>query len=219
MGEPTPRSTSVFHRAATFSVWALVGSFLLSQVPFFRGNSGGFIGLGIISALICLSGVAAGVVALFGLSRYGAKGILFKALCGILVPLAVGLLVSLALLNARSRAEAVDLVSPVIERQMELILLEGKKSEGTMIDESTRLDQVELLPGNKLVYTYSVVDIDKSDLAPDSMEKTVRPVLLQSLGADPTLRVIRMRGVTFVYRYKDRAGNLIGEITISPEDR
>lgn len=215
---PQDQRKSFFQRAATTSLLAPLFALVVSGVLTNTGASvSGRIG-GIISGLILLIGVGLGIVALFGIRRHGARGILVKALCGILIPLVLTALALPAVLKARELALQMSAGPVSLDRQLELILFEVKKKEGTMIDESTRLDHVEILPDHKLAYTYTVIDVAQADLAPDALEKHVRPTLIEYFKSSPDMRRLRGRNITFVYRYTDKNGEPLGELSLAPGD-
>ena len=94
---PNKEKPSFYHQAANASAWApaiAIGATIAVNV----GMQGqGFdqstlrksaLIVGIITSSIMLIGLISGIVALFGIPKHGRKGILVKALIGILSPLA-----------------------------------------------------------------------------------------------------------------------------------
>jgi len=88
-----PSRQSFFHQAATVSAFAPLFLVLLQLV-----SLGCFSSLSpdvarpaheffaVVIGLVLLGGIVLGIIALFGISRHGTKGLLVKALVGILVP-------------------------------------------------------------------------------------------------------------------------------------
>ncbi len=100
---PTPPETakrkSIFHLAATLSVMTPVAFVLLNVLAALvaRGMGGvraqpWLLAEMAFETVIVLFGVGTGVVALLGMPRHGRKGILGKALCGILLACVMWLL-------------------------------------------------------------------------------------------------------------------------------
>jgi len=58
----------------------------------------------VVIGLAMLAGVILGIVALFGISKYGTKGILIKSLFGIIVPVLLVLLSIPVVMHAQERA-------------------------------------------------------------------------------------------------------------------
>ena len=89
-----PERKSAFAHQAAKGSW--VSAVLVFAVLAFGRNSIAPVVLDLIALLLIVLGLVLGVVALFGLPRYGAKGILGPALAGILIN---GLLASIAFCN------------------------------------------------------------------------------------------------------------------------
>ena len=92
---PEKKAKSFFHHAATISVWLIPVPFVIQflAAPYFQSMErtplGVIIRLG-AAALIALSfcaEVGLGLIALCGIPKYGVKGILWKALVGVLLPM------------------------------------------------------------------------------------------------------------------------------------
>ena len=172
---------------------------------------------GCLGLLILVSGVVAGIIALFGIRKYGKKGILIKALCGILIPVVLTVLAIPALLNARAKALQIQANAKSVEAQLSLVAERVNKQEPVMIDEDTKLDGAEALPGRILVYKYTL-SLARAELPANLIEQNIRPNLLEAYKAHPDMKTFREEGVTIVYRYKDRSGEAIGEVSVGPKD-
>jgi hypothetical protein len=108
---PSLQGKSFYHQAATASVLLLLFPFLIQFAsatamgglpPEDRGNVEFFVA--VLIGLSTLTGIVLGIIALFGIPQYGTKGILVKALCGILVPILLALLAIPVILHARELA-------------------------------------------------------------------------------------------------------------------
>lgn len=88
-----PARRSLFHQAAKYSLYAPIAALLLgmtgnivlddlSETGFARL---GGLAIGVFNIFLILSGFAAGIVALFGIGRHGAKGIVGPAVPGMLI--------------------------------------------------------------------------------------------------------------------------------------
>ncbi|CAN5565424.1 hypothetical protein BH09VER1_BH09VER1_48250 [soil metagenome] len=96
MSEPpeiaASKGRSFYHKAATLSAWAVplaVAVTVAISVGFARDEADlrrtmGLIG-GVVSMMLMVAGLLAGIVALFGISEHGKKGILGRAVTGIIL--------------------------------------------------------------------------------------------------------------------------------------
>src|SRR5438128_2210939 len=108
---PSKPQKSFYHQAATTSAFAPLIAIGLS-IASSAGRTGvdpqsrrtvAFI-VGIVGTVIMLIGLICGIVALFGIRNHGTKGILGKALFGIIIPLLCTALLIPSFMAARSRA-------------------------------------------------------------------------------------------------------------------
>lgn len=214
-----PARRTFFHKAATASVLAIPLAILISlgQQGLDRNDRAGSLAVAGLSVLILLGGVIAGIVALCGIPRHGAKGILVKALVGAVIPIVlIGVAIPLALPaieNARERGKAKSL-----EIQLSEMVAALNKQKGTQIDEETRLDGAELLPGSTVVYKYSLLSTVRDGISNDVFFDTIRPGLLNTYKNHPQMKSFRENRVTLTYRYFDSEGALIGETSVGPGD-
>ena len=82
-----PKKSSLFHTAATFCLWSPLIAFgfnlFMPKTPV--QSQADALGNLILSAIVPVAGILAGVFALFGLLRYGKAGILWKSVVGLLI--------------------------------------------------------------------------------------------------------------------------------------
>src|SRR6266516_97196 len=216
-----PTKNSIFHQAAMASVFAPLIAIGLTIV-----SSAGRTNLdpqsqrpvafmvGIVNSIIILIGLICGVVALFGIRNHGKKGILGKALCGIIIPLLLaGLAIpnfmaarSQAIKNKQNRMSVEDRVRDLADQ---LNKQQGKK----MIDEVTRLEGVEALPNRTLLYKYSLITKTSSEIPLDALNQSVRPNVVKMYNTLPEMKLFRDNGITIIYQYRDKVGQLIGDFS------
>ena len=214
--------TSIFHQAATASVFApliAIGLTVFSS-SIRTGASQRPVALiaGVASLIIILTGLICGIVALLGIRNHGTKGILTKALCGIIIPLLLIALAVPSFIAARSRAIKNRQYRTSPEGQLR-VLADQINEQGTkMIDEASRLDGAEALPNRTLVYKYSLITKTSTEIPPNALNQIVRPRLVQKYNTLPEMKFFRDNGVTLTYRYRDKAGQLIGDISVGPSD-
>ncbi len=89
-----------------------------------------------------------------------------------------------------------------------------------MVDSVTRLDKVEAGPdGSKtLIYNYTLPEMTKSNMDVPTLEKVLRPQVIENYKTRAEMRGLRDANVQLDYRYKDKNGDAVFEMDISPKD-
>jgi hypothetical protein len=222
---PSKPSHTIFHQVATASAVAPVIAIGLTMV-----SSAGRTGMdpqtqrsvsfmvGIASSIIILIGVICGIVALCGIPQHGKKGILGRALCGIIIPVLFAGLAIPNFIAAREKALKNKQYQMSPEGQLSALADRINKQGHKMIDEITRLEGAEALPNRTLLYKYSLITKTSSEITPNVLEQVVRPNIVKNYSAHPDMKMFRDNGVTLTYRYRDKTGQLIGDISVGPRD-
>jgi len=220
-----PRKNSIFHQAATASVFApliAIGLTIVSSAG--RTNldpqtqrSVAFM-LGIASSIIILIGLICAVVALFGIRNHGKKGILGKALCGMIIPLLLAVLAIPNFMAARSQAIKNKQNQMSVDDRVRDLADQINKQGKKMIDEVTRLEGVEALPNRTLLYKYTLIIKTSSEIPSDALNQIVRPNVVKTYNTLPEMKLFRDNGITITYQYRDKAGQLIGDLSVGPSD-
>jgi len=107
--EPGERVDSLFHKAGSFAIYAIVASFVLQfaygqvwlRLPATAARL-----LGFIPTITIISAIPAGFIALCGIPRYGRKKLLWKGLVGTILP--IGLFVFAFYYSAYLRARIIE---------------------------------------------------------------------------------------------------------------
>jgi hypothetical protein len=87
----------------------------------------------------------------------------------------------------------------------------------TMVDQITRIDSTAALPGKKLMYRYTLLDM--SDLpGHDDFVEMMRPAMINNYRTSADMADLRKWGVTLVYSYGDETGKEFARFEISPQD-
>lgn len=212
-------SSSPYHKLATTSIVAIplglavgIASNVASSIvepPFARIT--GLI-ISILIASIILIGLFSGVAALFGIRRYGKKGILIKSIIGILIPLLMIISTIPLILNTRQLKQA------SIYHELLLIAKQADEKCPIMIDKATRLDKVEVAGASTIIYNYTLPTLNKSEVAEGSIENALQPVLTEKYKNSLDMEFLRRNSMTIIYRYKDKLGAQIAEISAGPRD-
>lgn len=209
-----------FHKAATASFWAILGSIFFAICFATMGDSlvmaGGEFIIFIMSLLIVglsIFAMLAGVVSLFGIPDHGFRGIFFKALVGILLPASFFALAYLGVFATNVATKNLQQARDAAEAFVVAHAAETNKSAPVLVDAHTRLDKVEPRPDRVLIYHYTLLNSRPSDFDL-AYKSSVRARLLQTYQESPDMQPFRDHDVTIIYSYKDAEGNLLGEIPI-----
>jgi len=113
-----PPLTSFHHKAANFAVIVLpvsIGlSLMLNQItgflpPFLR------FAVSLLPAIVMISAVPAGIIALCGIPRHGMKKLLWKGLVGVIIPLFLTVSAMMLANSLRQKAQERSAMPQVIE--------------------------------------------------------------------------------------------------------
>ncbi len=86
------------------------------------------------------------------------------------------------------------------------------------VDKETRMDSTVAGPGNRLTYLYTLVNLSSDDLDSATFIKNMRPQLIQGYRTSPSMAAFRERQVELHYHYRDKNGNVVAAIVVSPKD-
>ncbi len=86
-----------------------------------------------------------------------------------------------------------------------------------MVDKETRLDNAVALPNNILQYNYSLINYDKSQVNEAILRKAITPGLVNNVRTNPALKLYRENKTTLAYNYRDKNGNFILLISVTPD--
>ena len=80
-----------------------------------------------------------------------------------------------------------------------------------------RLDSASTSGESVFIYHYSIVNADKSKIDLSSAKKIMKPRMIKTVKNTPELKDFRDNNVTLDYRYYDKNGAFVTNITITPE--
>ncbi|RXJ45776.1 hypothetical protein [Gelidibacter gilvus] len=91
-------------------------------------------------------------------------------------------------------------------------------TQGPMqLDQSLRLDSMGSIGKTNFIYYYTLLEIEKSEVNLDTVNKYVRPSLIENIKTSPELKIYRDNKITMDYKYYDKNGAFAMEIAITPE--
>ncbi len=104
-----------------------------------------------------------------------------------------------------------------LDENLNQVATELNKKLPMMVDDQTRLDQVSVKTGT-LVYAYTLPNATKNDLDFSSLAKIIKPKMIANYRDNETMAALRKWSVGLDYQYKDKNGDFIGEVLVTPDD-
>jgi len=86
------------------------------------------------------------------------------------------------------------------------------KNGPVMLDEETRLDSVATFK-NYIIYNNTMVNYSVEQLDPNQFTTLLQDIVIKPLCSNKDLKAFQDYGVTMVYRYVDKSGNFISELS------
>jgi hypothetical protein len=105
-----------------------------------------------------------------------------------------------------------------IEDQLKEAANELNKSCPMMVDSETRLDNAMTFSGNEFQYNYTLINITTEDIENEQIVEVLKPLLLNNVATNPDLHFFRENDIIMTYYYKDKNGNFLAKIPITPTD-
>ena len=110
-----------------------------------------------------------------------------------------------------------QIFKPDLEAELKEVALELTRKSPMQIDRFTRLDSASSAGKTNLMYYYTLFDIDKSEVNLDTVNKYIRPGIIENVKTHPDLKVYRDNNITLDYNYYDKNGNFVTEISVTPD--
>lgn len=86
-----------------------------------------------------------------------------------------------------------------------------------MLDQFTRLDSTAALPQGKLMYKYTIVNLNPLPDRNTLIDK-MRPNMINTYKTSQDMAGLRKLRVTLVYKYADEKGNELAQFEVGPQD-
>lgn len=85
------------------------------------------------------------------------------------------------------------------------------------VDEFTQLDSAAVSPPDTFIYYYSLTDLTKNEIILDTINKYVRPEIINNAKTNPEMQELRELKVTLAYRYYDKEGAFVWALDVTPD--
>jgi len=108
------------------------------------------------------------------------------------------------------------------EANVEQVLAETSKTINAslpqQVDSETRLDATTSGPGKRITYFYTLVNFSVSDLDQTKFIEGMRQQLVDNYRSNPDMAGFRSMQVELSFVYRDKRGETVATITVSPHD-
>jgi len=98
------------------------------------------------------------------------------------------------------------------------IASEQNKNLPEMIDRVTRLDNTIAVPGNTLIYNYTLFNNSGAVIDTSRIIESLKPRIINNVKTNDEMKFFRDNEVTLVYKYSDSTGVPLMEIRVTPDD-
>lgn len=103
------------------------------------------------------------------------------------------------------------------ESELKQAVIELNNQSPMQIDQFSRLDSASTTGNKNFTYHYTLFDLEKAEVNLDTVNKYIRPTIIENIKTNPELKIFRDNNVTMDYEYYDKHGNFITEISVTPE--
>lgn len=104
-----------------------------------------------------------------------------------------------------------------VESELKKAVVEINKQTPMSIDAYTRLDSVASKGKTNFIYYYTLIDLEKSEVNLDTVNKYIRPSIIENIKSSPDLKVYRDNNITMDYKYYDKNGTFALDIAVTPD--
>ena len=106
---------------------------------------------------------------------------------------------------------------PDFDETLIKVVSEMNKTTPVMLDEFTRFDSANALPGKTIQYNYTLVNDVQSEINYDNVKNLIEPYILENVRTKPELKIYRNHQTTFIYYYRDKDGIFVHKFTVTPD--
>lgn len=104
-----------------------------------------------------------------------------------------------------------------LEEQLTDAAREVNNISPKMIDEYSRLDSASTVSDQIFKYHYTLINMTKKEVNSDTVEKFIRPGIIENVKTSPDLKDFRDNNITMSYNYYDKNGDFVLHIDVTPD--
>ena len=114
--------------------------------------------------------------------------------------------------------EQVAAESAAVINQLRNAATEINRSCPVQVDAGTRLDSAQVLSDTELQYNYSLISATREEFDVAKLEAITKPMLIDAVKTNTALADLRDHSITIVYNYRDKDGQFLLKIPVTPSD-
>jgi ribosomal protein L37E len=107
-------------------------------------------------------------------------------------------------------------INPTANKVAMSLINDFNKNLPVMLDSETRLDNVMFVDNQNIRYTFSLINVEEGKVDPTLKEK-MEPQIINNVKTSPQMEPLRKLGIIFNYYYKDKNGNYLFSILVTPD--
>ncbi len=104
-----------------------------------------------------------------------------------------------------------------VESELQNAALELNKQTPLNVDQYTRLDSASSSGKTHFTYYYTLLDVQQTEVNIDTVNKYIRPTIIEGVKNSPELKFFRENDVTMDYKYYDKHGTFVTQISVTPD--
>ena len=104
-----------------------------------------------------------------------------------------------------------------LESELINVAKELNKQTPVQVDQYSRLDSVSAIGKTNFRYHYTLFNLNKTDVNLDTVNKYIRTGLIENVKNNPSLKIYRDNKITLDYKYYDKNGEFVTEISVTPD--
>ena len=105
-----------------------------------------------------------------------------------------------------------------IDGELIKMVKEINKKTPIMVDSTTRLDNVEALPGKRFQYNYSITNAEKSNLDTNIILSTTKKNMIEILKSNPKNAYLRDNNIDIFVKYLDKNGAYVCKLELTSNE-
>jgi hypothetical protein len=107
--------------------------------------------------------------------------------------------------------------TPSYDKEMMAIASELNKTCPVMVDAETRFDNAVALPVNIFQYNYTLINYEKAGLDTLTIKNNFEPTVINFVRTTPQMKYQRDHRTTINYLYRDKFGEYVFLISVTPD--
>ncbi|HKJ43571.1 MAG TPA: hypothetical protein VKA27_15855 [Sunxiuqinia sp.] len=105
---------------------------------------------------------------------------------------------------------------PNVEKELKTAATKVNEKCPIQVDQYSRLDSASSTGKTNFTYYYTLFDLTKAEVNLDTVNKYIRPNIIENVKSSPQLKIYRDNKITMDYKYYDKNGLFVTIISVTP---